>query len=90
MTPADIQTLVYLVGIFVFFYLFLVLPQKKREKKLQELQNSVKVGDEVVTFAGIVGKVVHMADDIITIEASAEKTQLNVKKWSVKEIVNNK
>lgn len=90
MSANDIQTLVYIVGIFVFFYIFLIMPQKKREKRIQEMQKSVKVGDEIVTFAGIIGKIINITDDMITIEASAEKTKLDIKKWAVKEISDTK
>ena len=82
----DIGTIVIMVFIFVFFYATVILPQKKREKALLELQGALKVGDDVVTFAGIVGKIIHINNDMLTIEASAEKTKLNIMKWAVKEL----
>ena len=82
----DIGTIEIMVFIFVFFYATVVMPQKKREKALIELQGALKVGDEVVMFAGIVGKIIHINNDMLTIEASAEKTKLNIMKWAVKEL----
>ena len=86
MSYNDIGTIVIMVFIFVFFYATVVMPQKKREKALIELQGALKVGDEVVMFAGIVGKIIHINNDMLTIEASAEKTKLNIMKWAVKEL----
>ncbi len=41
--------------IFGVFYFMMIRPQKKREKKTQEMRNKLEVGDEIVTIGGIVG-----------------------------------
>lgn len=50
-------SLVPLILIFVLFYFLLIRPQQKRAKKHKQLVQSLKVGDEVVTSGGIVGKI---------------------------------
>ncbi|MCB0273067.1 MAG: preprotein translocase subunit YajC [Bdellovibrionales bacterium] len=64
------STLLLIGGMFVIFYFFLILPQKKQEKKRLEMINALSKGDEVVTQAGIYGKVVGVADKVITLEIS--------------------
>jgi preprotein translocase subunit YajC len=75
---------VYLIGLSVLF-LLIILPQKRREKKAREMISALEVGDEITTIGGIVGKIVNINEDIITIETSAKKSQLDVKNWSVKD-----
>ena len=41
----------------LIFYLILFLPQRKREKQAKAMRDAIKVGDDVVTIGGIVGKV---------------------------------
>ncbi len=50
-------SLIPLILIFVLFYFLLIRPQQKRAKKHKQLVESLKLGDEVVTSGGIVGKI---------------------------------
>lgn len=51
-----------LLLIFVVFYLFIIRPQQKREKKRKAMIEAVKRGDKVITSGGIHGKV-HQVDE---------------------------
>ena len=68
-------------------YFLAILPQKKREKQLQDTINNAIVGDQIVTIGGISGKIVNIKDDEITFETSVERTKMTIKKWSVKEVI---
>lgn len=74
--------LVPLILMFVVFYFLLILPQKKRQQKLQELITSLKPGDKVITNGGIIGVVMAVRDESITIK-SADKTILEIARSSV-------
>jgi len=50
------------------FWFLLIRPQKKREKKLKELQSSIKPGDNVVTNGGMFGRVADVGTDCFIIE----------------------
>ncbi|MDR1558194.1 MAG: preprotein translocase subunit YajC [Clostridiales bacterium] len=56
------------VAIFGFFYFFSIRPQSKREKKLKEMQASIKSGDNVVTTSGFYGKVADVGEDCFIVE----------------------
>lgn len=75
------------LGIFIIplalLYFFMVMPQKKKEKEAQKLRDSLMVGDEVVSVGGIVGKVLKVKEDEVTIETGADKNRLVLKKWAV-------
>ena len=68
-------------------YFLVIVPQKKREKAAREMLESLKVGNEIITIGGMVGKIVNINEDEVTIETNFEKTQLRFKKWSIKEVL---
>lgn len=72
--------------LFVVMYVILILPQRKRDKKNREMLNALKVGEDVITIGGVMGKVVNIKDDEITLESGVMKTKILVKKWAVKEV----
>ncbi|HEY5108473.1 MAG TPA: preprotein translocase subunit YajC [Acidimicrobiales bacterium] len=52
------------------FYFLIYRPQQKKQKAAREVGNSFEVGDEVVTAGGIVGRVLDITDDRVTLETS--------------------
>ena len=84
---ALLASLLPMVLIFAVMYMILILPQRKKEKKTRTMLNSVKVGDDIVTVGGVIGKVVNIKDDDITIETGVMKTKILFKRWAIKEVV---
>ena len=72
------------VVVLAAMYFMLISPQKKREKKMQEMRNSIEIGDGVVTAGGIVGRVISVKEDTIVIESASSKIRL--KRWSISEV----
>ena len=66
------------------FYFVLIRPQQKKAKEHAQLLKTVKSGDKVVTSSGIVGTVVNVKDQIVSIRSSDSK--LDVLITSVSEI----
>lgn len=50
-------------AIFAIFYFILIRPGQKQRKAQEALVRQVKRGDEIVTFGGIVGEVVHIREN---------------------------
>ena len=63
----QLATLMPLILLIVIMYFLLIRPQKKKEKAVTAMRNSIKVGDEVVTIGGICGKIVKTKDETLTI-----------------------
>lgn len=61
-------TLLMFGGLFVFMYLFIIRPQRKRQKEHEALTSSIGKGDEVVLNSGLLGKIVKVDDHYIVIE----------------------
>jgi len=67
------QTLMPLVLLFGIFYFLLIRPQQQRVKRHQQMVDAVKKGDTVVTSGGIIGKVIHIRDNQLTIRSGESK-----------------
>lgn len=83
--PIWIWILIY-GGMFALFYFLLIRPNKKRQKAEAALRDNVVLGDEITTIGGIVGKVVNIKDDEITIESSIDRTLMQFKKWAIRDV----
>lgn len=70
--------LLYLLGFLVLLYFTTILPGKRKHKKMQELHDSIAVGDEVSTIGGIIGTVVERSGDVVTIRID-EQAQVNMR-----------
>jgi len=62
--------LIMMVGMFAIMYFFMIRPQMKRMKEARKFQDSIEVGDKIVTTGGIHGKVteVGQTDVVISID----------------------
>jgi preprotein translocase subunit YajC len=68
--------------IFGVFYFLLIVPQRKRQRQLQETIASLKAGDRIVTNGGIVGTITAVRDNTFLIR-SGEKSILEVSRGAV-------
>jgi preprotein translocase subunit YajC len=71
-----------LVVIFILFYFMLIRPQMKRGKEQKNMLEALQKGDEVVTTGGLLGKVVKVNENYISVEI-AENTTINVQKQAI-------
>jgi len=72
-----------LIFIFAIFYLLLILPQQRRQKKWQAMLEQVKAGDKVTTSGGLRGTVMALKDDAIHLRVPPNNMVLEVTKASV-------
>ena len=64
------------------FYFLILLPMKRRQKKIQEFQESLKVGDKVVTTSGIYGQITRLNDKSVQVQI-ADKVRIEVARAAV-------
>ena len=75
--------IIMLVGLVAVFYFLMYRPQKKQEKEAQEMKNNLAVGDEITTIGGIIGEIVSIKENTITIETSKAGTKIRLLKSAV-------
>lgn len=83
-TPSVFEAAVLpLLIVFVIFYFFIIRPQSKRAKEQTNMLKQLKVGDEVITSSGIIGRVKAIADQFVTLEISSNATMKIVKQYII-------
>ncbi|MBF0713933.1 preprotein translocase subunit YajC [Gemella sp. GH3] len=79
-------SIIMMVVLFAFMYFFMIRPQNKRNKELKMLQDSLKVGDNVVTFSGIYGEIAEIGTATIMLRI-APKTEIKVDRNAIRGLV---
>jgi preprotein translocase subunit YajC len=64
------------------FYVLLIMPQQKRQKKLQQMLAELKVGDKVITTGGIYGTVVGLEDSAVQLRI-ADQVRIKVSRVAI-------
>lgn len=73
-----------IIGVmFVALYFLMIRPQKKREQETANMRNNLEVGDEITTIGGIIGEIVSIKENTITIETSKAGTKIRLLKSAV-------
>lgn len=62
--------MLFFVGMIVIFYFLLIRPQQKRAKEHRKLVEALGKGDEVITNGGMLGKIVELSDQYVTVEVA--------------------
>lgn len=74
-----------LIGLMIaLFYFVGIRPQKKQEKQVNDMRNSLKVGDEITTIGGVIGRIVSIKEETITIETSRDGTKIRFLRSAVR------
>lgn len=68
--------------VFAIFYFIILLPTKRRQKKLQEFLDALKVGDRVVTNGGIYGSVTKVDGNTLQLQI-ADKVRIEIAKTAI-------
>jgi preprotein translocase subunit YajC len=84
-----ITALIPFILVFVIFYLLIILPSRKKQKKHQEMVEQLQSGDKVVTTGGIHGTVMGVQPDKIELKIAAN-TKIDISKSAVAVIANKK
>jgi preprotein translocase subunit YajC len=76
-----VQFIPFLIILAIFYFLIL-LPMKRRQKKVQEFQGGLKVGDRIVTTSGLYGQITRINDHTVQVQI-AEKVRVEISKAAV-------
>lgn len=82
-TSSSLMMIIPMILIFALMYFMMIRPQKKQQKIEQEMRNSLKIGDEITTIGGIMGRIVTVKDDSLIIETGADRNKMKITRWAV-------
>src|SRR5438045_3221805 len=74
--------LVPFVLVLAIFYFIILLPMKRKQQKVQEFLESLKVGDRVVTTGGIYGQITRLGEQSVQVQI-ADKVRIEIAKASI-------
>ena len=79
------MTILMVVGLVVVFYL-MWRSNKKQEKETQNMRDSLEVGDEITTIGGIIGEIVRIKEETVTIETGKDRTKIRILRSAVRSV----
>jgi len=65
-----------MVGFFAIIYFIMIRPQRKQQQEHQAMVKALKRGDEVVTAGGIIGKVVYLTNEQVTLQSGDARMEI--------------
>ena len=77
-------SLILIAVMFVALYFFVIRPQKKQDKQINDMRNSLQVGDEITTIGGIIGKIVSIKEETLVLETSRDGTKIRILRSAVR------
>lgn len=85
-----LSSIVPFIIMLAVFYLIIFVPEGKRKKKFKAMLESLKLNDEIITRGGILGKVVNIQDDVITMQTGPDRIKIKIEKNAVIKVINEK
>ena len=83
---AQYINILMIVFLFGFMYFMIIRPQSQRNKELKLLQDSLKEGDRIVTFAGIYGDIVEVGTVTVKVRI-APKVEIELDRNAIRSLV---
>ena len=80
------MSIILIVVMFVALYFFMIRPQKKQEREINNMRNNLQVGDEITTIGGIIGKIVSIKEETVMIETGHDRTKIRILKTAVRNV----
>jgi preprotein translocase subunit YajC len=71
------------IGVFAIFYVLLIMPQQRKQKKWQAMLQQIKSGDRVVTSGGLIGVIMSVKDDAVVLRVPPDNIKIEVARSSI-------
>jgi preprotein translocase subunit YajC len=80
--PSAWVQLIPFVLVLAIFYFVILLPMKRRQQKVREFLDALKVGDRIVTSGGLFGTITRLGDQAVQIQV-ADKVRVEIARTAV-------
>ncbi len=80
-TSLFVQLLPFLL-VFAIIYFLILMPMRRREKRIREFQQGLKVGDRVITTSGIYGQITKLSERSVQLQI-ADKVRIEVARAAI-------
>lgn len=75
--------LIMLTAFMVVYFYMIMRKEKKQQQSVDQMRESLKIGDEVVTIGGIMGRIVTVKDDSIVVETGSDRNKIRFTKAAI-------
>ena len=86
MNVQGLMSIGIIVVMLVAMYFFMIRPQKKQEREINNMRDNLQVGDEITTIGGIIGKIVSIKEETLMIETGHDRTKIRILKTAVRNV----
>lgn len=79
--------LLMILVVFAIFYFLLIMPVQRRQKKVRQMHQALKTGDEVITSGGIRGRIISIKDDSLQLRCAPDQIKLEFVRSAVAQVI---
>ena len=83
---SSISSIVIMVVMVVVFYFLLIRPQRKKDKAVKNMLDSLKVGDRICTIGGIYGTITALKNDTVTLAIGGQQNPVVIARWAIRSV----
>jgi preprotein translocase subunit YajC len=73
---------IMMIAIFVIMYFFMIRPQNKKQKEINNFRKTIQVGQKVITAGGVHGEIKEIGDNSVVLEI-ANNVKITIEKSSI-------
>lgn len=85
-----ISMVIMIVVMIAIFYFLMIRPQRKKDKQVKNMLDSLKVGDRICTIGGLYGTIKRIKDQDITLAMGSLENEIVIARWAVRSVENKK
>jgi preprotein translocase subunit YajC len=78
----SIIMIVVIIGVFILMW----RSNKKQEREQNDMRNNLEVGDEITTIGGIIGEIVRIKEETVTIETGKDRTKIRILRSAIRSV----
>ena len=83
---SSVANILLLVVFIAMIYFMMIRPQRKKDKEDREMRAALKVGDEIITIGGVVGKVTKITEKTVVVETGTGKNKIEFLKTAISSV----
>ena len=76
----------FMIAALVAIFWFSSRSRKKEQQAINEMLNALQIGDEITTIGGIIGQIVSMKEETVTIETSKDRTKIRILRTAIRNV----
>ena len=83
-----ISMIIMIVVMVAIFYFLLIRPQRKKDKAVKNMLNSLKTGDRICTIGGFYGTIAALKEDTVTLKLGSLENNVVIARWAIRSVEN--